>query len=228
MDIKECYEMLGITKKATDEQVKKAYREKSKQFHPDLHRDDKDATAKFAKVSEAYRLILENREKKHKSIFNFGTIFSDAGSKTNTEKKKETTKSEKPEPEQKGIRGSDVYTTVEITFEESILGCRKEITVQHEEICPCSKEENRTDNCTICNNTGKVLKKFIYDISIPRGIFSGQVLKIKGKGNVGINGGENGDLVINIQVKQKKGFVRTGQDVVYYMTISFESISSIV
>lgn len=219
MDIKECYEMLGITKKATDEQVKKAYREKSKQFHPDLHRDDKDATAKFAKVSEAYRLILENREKKHKSIFNFGTIFSDAGSKTNTEKKKETTKSEKPE--QKGIRGSDVYTTVEITFEESILGCRKELTVQHEEICPCSKEENHTDNCTICNNTGKVLKKFIYDISIPRGIFSGQVLKIKGKGNVGINGGENGDLVINIQVKQKKGFVRTGQDVVYYMTISF-------
>lgn len=106
-------------------------------------------------------------------------------------------------------------------FEESILGCRKEITVQHEEICPCSNEENRTDNCTICNNTGKVLKKFIYDISIPRGIFSGQVLKIKGKGNVGINGGENGDLVINIQVKQKKGFVRTGQDVVYYMTISF-------
>ena len=59
MDIKECYEILGITKKATDEQVKKAYREKSKQFHPDLHRDDKDATAKFAKVSEAYRLILE-------------------------------------------------------------------------------------------------------------------------------------------------------------------------
>ena len=114
MDIKECYEILGITKKATDEQVKKAYREKSKQFHPDLHRDDKDATAKFAKVSEAYRLILENREKKHKSIFNFGTIFSDAGSKTNTEKKKETTKSEKPESEQKGIRGSDVYTTVEI------------------------------------------------------------------------------------------------------------------
>ena len=52
MDIKECYEILGITKKATDEQVKKAYREKSKQFHPDLHIDDKDATAKFAKVSE--------------------------------------------------------------------------------------------------------------------------------------------------------------------------------
>ena len=73
MDIKECYEMLGITKKATDEQVKKAYREKSKQFHPDLHRYDKDATAKFAKVSEAYRLISENREKKHKSIFNFCT-----------------------------------------------------------------------------------------------------------------------------------------------------------
>ena len=61
----------------------------------------------------------------------------------------------------------------------------------------------------------------IVNWSIPRGIFSGQVLKIKGKGNVGINGGENGDLVINIQVKQKKGFVRTGQDVVYYMTISF-------
>ena len=92
MDIKECYEILGITKKATDEQVKKAYREKSKQFHPDLHRDDKDATAKFAKVSEAYRLILENREKKHKSIFNFGTIFSDAGSKTEYRKEERNNK----------------------------------------------------------------------------------------------------------------------------------------
>lgn len=109
MDIKECYEILGITKKATDDQVKKAYREKSKQFHPDLHRDDKDATVKFARVSEAYRLILEHREKKHKSIFNFGTIFGDAGNKTTAEKKKDTTKSEKTEPEQKGIRGSDVY-----------------------------------------------------------------------------------------------------------------------
>ena len=37
MDIKECYEIFSITKKATDEQVKKAYREKSKQFHPNLH-----------------------------------------------------------------------------------------------------------------------------------------------------------------------------------------------
>ena len=71
-------------------------------------------------------------------------------------------KSEKPEPEQKGIRASDVYTTVEITFEESILGCRKEITVQHKEICPCSKKENCTDNCTICNNTGKVLNLSYY------------------------------------------------------------------
>ena len=55
MDIKECYEMLGITKKATDEQVKKAYREKSKQFHPDLHRDDKDQNPKafFAPIKSS-------------------------------------------------------------------------------------------------------------------------------------------------------------------------------
>ena len=97
------------------------------------------------------------------------------------------------------------------------------------EICKENAIKKTTVNFIIDNiflrvedwSNSNVLKKFIYDISIPRGIFSGQVLKIKGKGNVGINGGENGDLVINIQVKQKKGFVRTGQDVVYYMTISF-------
>ena len=72
------------------------------------------------------------------------------------------TNQKKTEPEQKGIRGSEVYTAVEITFEESSLGCRKEITVQHEEICPCSKEENCTYNCTIRNNTGKVLNLSYY------------------------------------------------------------------
>lgn len=64
MDEKHCYELLGITKQSTDEEIKKAYRLAAKKCHPDLHLGDKDAEKQFIEISEAYRKIQEIRKKK--------------------------------------------------------------------------------------------------------------------------------------------------------------------
>ncbi|MEG1477796.1 MAG: DnaJ domain-containing protein, partial [Oscillospiraceae bacterium] len=62
-DKRDYYEVLGITKSASDDEIKTAYRKTAKKYHPDLHPDDKASEEKFKEASEAYE-VLSNKEKK--------------------------------------------------------------------------------------------------------------------------------------------------------------------
>ena len=62
-DKRDYYEVLGLSKGASDDEIKKAYRKMAKQYHPDLHPDDKDCEAKFKEVNEAYE-VLSDADKK--------------------------------------------------------------------------------------------------------------------------------------------------------------------
>ncbi len=64
-DKRDYYEVLEVPKTASDEEIKSAFRKKAKQYHPDLHPDDKDAEAKFKEVNEAYE-VLSNPDKRSK------------------------------------------------------------------------------------------------------------------------------------------------------------------
>jgi len=162
------YEVLGVSRSATPEEIKKAYRRLARQYHPDVS-DAPDAEARFKEINEAYQ-VLSDPEKRatydrfgHAGPggvgfgFDFGfrdpfEIFEEVfgrgfGFRTSTRRGPR--------------RGADLRYDLHLTFEEAVFGCEKEIEVTRYEVCPeChgSGAEPGTSpvRCSECNGTGQV------------------------------------------------------------------------
>lgn len=156
------YEVLGISKSASDDEIKGAYRKMAKKYHPDLHPDDKESEEKFKEASEAYE-ILSNKEKKsrydqfgHAGVdpsygagggaygggfggVDLGDIFGDlfgggfGGFGGGTRTRQNTNAPRK---------GADIRVSLVLSFMEAVHGCTKTVSV------------NRQDMCSECGGTG--------------------------------------------------------------------------
>lgn len=153
------YEVLGVQKGASDDEIKKAYRKTAKKYHPDLHPDDKEAEEKFKECNEAYEVLSDPQKKARYDQFGFagvnpnygagqggaggygfdgdidlGDIFSSffGGGFGGFGGKN-------PNAPQ---RGRDIQITVSLTFEEAAKGCKKEVEVP------------KIEDCSECGGTG--------------------------------------------------------------------------
>lgn len=164
------YEVLGLDRSASDEDIKKAYRRLAKKYHPDLNPDNKEAEAKFKEVNEAYQ-VLSNAQARAQydqfghdgptgqgfEGFDFGGGFGDifdmffgggfGGSRS----------SRRRGP----VAGADLRYDLRISFEEAAFGTKKEIEVVRMETCPdCqgtgAKKKSDSKTCNVCNGTGEV------------------------------------------------------------------------
>ena len=135
------YEVLGVSKTATDEELKKAYRKLAKQYHPDLNPGNAEAEQKFKEINEAYE-VLSDKEKRAKydqfghagvdpnfGAGGFGGGFGGFGGQRQAN----------PNAPK---RGASLRASMTITFEEAMRGVEKEINL------------NRTENCSTCRGTG--------------------------------------------------------------------------
>ena len=171
------YEVLGVAKSASEDEIKKAYRSLAKKYHPDMNPGDKEAEVKFKEVNEAYA-VLSDSEKRSKydrfghaafdpasgggsgfggfggfggADFDFGDIFSSffggGGS----------TRSRQNIP----MEGDDIATRITISFDEAVFGCKKEINFARVEACgECSgsgaAKGTTPETCSTCHGTGRV------------------------------------------------------------------------
>lgn len=164
------YEVLGIERNASDDEIKRAYRRLAKKYHPDLNPGDAEAEAKFKEINEAYNVLInpETRAQYDRfghegptgqgfGGFDFGGIddifdmfFGGTGFGTGSRYRRNAP-----------VRGADIRYDLDISFEEAAFGTKKEIEVVRME--PCSecegtgaKDGTQPVTCTVCNGTGEV------------------------------------------------------------------------
>ena len=176
-DKKDYYEVLGLDKSASEDEIKKAYRSLAKKYHPDLHPGDKDAESHFKEVSEAYE-VLSNPDKKakydqfgHAGVDpNYGAgggysagftgDFGDLGDIFSSFFGGGFGGGRRADPNAPR-RGADTSTTVNLSFEEAAKGCKKTIKVTRIENCPDCKGSGAASGsspktCPSCHGTGQI------------------------------------------------------------------------
>ena len=170
------YEVLGVQKNASEDEIKKAYRSLAKKYHPDMNPGDKEAEVKFKEVNEAYA-VLSDSEKRSKydrfghnafdptsggggyggfggfnADFDFGDIFSSffGGGSTSSSSRANAPR-----------EGDDVAARISIDFEEAAFGTKKEVTFARIETCSScggSGAESKSDieKCPECRGSGRI------------------------------------------------------------------------
>ena len=174
-DKRDYYEVLGVSKTASDDEIKKAFRTLAKKYHPDMHPGDKECEEKFKEAQEAYAVLSDAEKRKQYDQFGHaafdgtgggagGFDFSGMDMGRHFGDILEISLAVVPEEEQMMVlwKGSNLRTSVRITFEEAIFGCEKEIEMVLKDEChTChgtgAKPGTTPETCPKCGGKGKVV-----------------------------------------------------------------------
>jgi len=164
------YEVLGVSRSATEEEIKKAFRRLAKQYHPDANKEQ-GAEARFIEVNEAYEVLSDPQKRAaydrygHAGVGNgmAGAGFSDFNSFSSINDLFETFFAGTAGTQRRAgsQRGADIRYELTITFEEAVFGCQKEIDLPRWETCTnCrgngAQPGTSTTRCPACQGTGEV------------------------------------------------------------------------
>ena len=227
MDFIDYYQVLGVNKNATEEEIKKAYRKLARKYHPDLNPNDKEANKKFQQINEANEVLSD--PEKRKKYDQYGKDWKHA---------EEFEKAKQSRQQWAGANtGAEGFSGFSGGFDEegfsdffqSMFGSggrRKASQAKfrgedyNAELHLSLKDAYKTHQQIL-----KVNDKNIR-IKIPAGVENGQIIKLKGHGGPGINGGPNGDLYITFVIADDPNFKRLGNDL--YTTVDLDLYTAVL
>lgn len=199
MIFKDYYKILGLeTNKVTIDEIKNAFREQAKKYHPDVN-NTKAAEERFKDINEAYRVLGEySAKRKYDRIW-----YSHVGKRLDKQKQEREENSDiltllfgniktpkKAENKKVAIRGENIETEITVNVEQAFYGMNKKIQLRAID--------------------GK-MKTF--SVQVPAGIRNGEKIRLIGQGKQGRNGGKNGDLLIKINIENTPKYRLQGYDI---------------
>jgi len=225
MASRDYYEILGVSKSASDEEIKRAYRKLAMKYHPDKNQNKKEAEERFKELNEAYAVLSDKEKRKQYDTFGkegfhqrfsqddifrgfdfediFSSLFGGRGRREYRTGGRGGFEfgdffSRGYQGAGRGAqKGEDVLYELPITLEEAALGGEKRISIP---------------------KNGRVEE---ISVKIPAGIPSGKKLRVAGKGMGGRSGGPTGDLYLQISIRDHPIFSREGDDLIVEKEITF-------
>ena len=223
MDFIDYYKILGIDKKASEADIKKAYRKLARKYHPDLNPNDKEAERKFKEINEANEVLShpENRKK----YDSYGKDWKHAEEFEKARKQNQSRQSRQTYQRP----GQSQYSEEDFSdFFGSMFGGRpggqRNVQFRGQDF-QAALQLNLQDVYHTHKRTLTINGKNIR-LTIPAGVKNGQTIKIKGYGGEGINGGPKGDLNITFQIDNHTKFKRDGDNL--YSNIDLDLYKAIL
>jgi len=246
--MKDYYNILGVKRDASPEEIKKAYRSKSKKYHPDVNPDGAEM---FKDIAEAYDTLGdENKRKQYDNPNPFGGGSIEDMFNMFAQQQRQQRRPKSP----------DTIINISVSPIESFNGVKKNITYRVKVPCNvCDSSGGDKKICDVCNGAGVVRRQMgtglfntvvedtcpgcngsgyqvtnpcynckgqavidkmeSIDVQIPRNVDNGDFLRVRGKGAFYVNSGF-GDLIVKVQVERSNNFEKMGNDLVYYSQVT--------
>lgn len=232
---KNYYEILGVTRDAAPDQIKKAYRKLARKYHPDISKES-DAEARMQEVNVAYdTLSNEEKKKEYDFILDHPEGFSGFGGQAGASgfdgaefyrqgfgqgNSSDFSGFEdlfgrfgtgfgggnyQYKQRQQSFRGEDQHAKLEVDLDVAFHGTSQQITLQIPTINAYGEPE---------------VQRKTLQVKIPKGMKEGQQIRLTGQGQVGVRGGENGDLYIEIYYKDTAQYRVEGADIYYTIPVT--------
>jgi len=220
---KDYFKILGISRNATDQEIKSAFRKLARQFHPDLHPHDEKAESEFKEINEAYEILSdedkknsyeeylsywfknidgksrdfdrENNDRRFDEYLNFDDFLSDLIGRF-SEVGQEIYSNISSDNNSQSLN-LDAKFNLQISFFEALNGAKKNLLVNDERI----------------------------EVKIPEGIETGSTIRITNKGNIQSGKGKRGDLLIEITIKSHPIWKVKGLDIYADLPISLDELA---
>jgi molecular chaperone DnaJ len=271
------YELLGVARGASTDEIKKAYRKLAMKYHPDRNPGDTSAEAKFKQVTEAYEVLSDQQKRSDYDQFGesgvkgqphytdlnealrafmrdfggFGDFFGGGGGRTRGGVRQQT--------------GQNLQVRLQLSLSEIASGTAKTLRIRHKVACShcngsgardgarstcrqcggqgqvqrvaesffgrmmtvtecpvCGGEgEIVTDPCSNCGGEGRVNSEETVTVKVPAGVSTGNIIPLRGHGDVGRRGAPAGDVYVLVEEKEDPLFQRLGDDIITDVFITY-------
>ena len=239
---KDYYDVLGVPRTASADDIRKEYRKLARKFHPDVNPGDKSAEEKFKDINEAYEVLSDSDKRKRYDQLGpnwkagadftpphgngnvrvdfgeFGDVFGQGRGASGFSDFFESLFGGRRGDNRAGttyaMRGQDVEAEITLTLEEAHRGVNRTIRLDTTETCPECKGSGSKDGkpCPTCHGAGVIRKPQTLDVAIPAGVRDGSIIRLAGQGEPGSKGAANGDLFLHVRIAPHRLFELTGQD----------------